>query len=484
MLRTILYLVGSINLFTGACMLLPLTTCLVYGERQWILFLISMAITVVPSTVPVLLYGKDSVKVTRRAGLAAAGIGWFAAPLFAALPFFLSGEIGGVTDCYFESVSGFTTTGSSILSRVEDISHGILMWRSMIQWLGGMGIVLVTVALFSFLGVGGVELFRAEVPGLKEEKLYPRIATVARTLWITYIIISAAETVLLLVGGMDLFDALCHTFTTMATGGFSTKTAGIAHYQSPFIHWVIIVFMMLAGTNFSLHATVVSHRGLAYFKDPEFRFYSGAFVISVVLVSASRLLAAPVENVERFIRENAFTVVSLMTTTGYANCDYELWQSATHFPSVLLVLLMFVGGMGGSTGGGMKCIRIMLLFKILRREINRLIHPRAIHHVKIGGRIVSEEAVKTTSAFLVLYILVFITGALALAVMGIDAVTSISAVAASINNIGPGLGTVGPAENYLHLPVAAKWILIICMVAGRLEVYTIVALFFPTFWKR
>jgi len=427
---------------------------------------------------------KDTIKVTHRGGLAAVGVGWFTVPLFAAVPFFLSGEIGGPLDCYFESVSGFTTTGSSILTRIEDISHGILLWRSLIQWLGGMGIVLVTVALFSFLGVGAVELYRAEVPGLKEEKLRPRIATVARTLWVTYIVISCLEVILLFLGGMNLFDSLCHTFTTMATGGFSTKTAGIAHFGSPFIHWIIIFFMILAGTNFALHATILSHKGRGYFRDIEFKFYIGAFIVSILLITLARYVHGPAGNFGQFMSENTFTVVSLMTTTGFANCDYEQWRNVTHFPLLLLFLLMFIGGMGGSTGGGMKCIRIVLLFNILRREINRLIHPKALHRVTIGSYTVPDEVVKLTSAFLILYVIVFFAASLALAMLGLDAVTALSAVAAAVNNIGPGLGTVGPAENYAHLAAPVKWILIVCMVAGRLEVYTIVVLLFPMFWKK
>jgi trk system potassium uptake protein TrkH len=484
MLKSIVYLVGSINLFVGISLIVPLAASLIYGEPQWTLFLISFFVTVTPSVIPLLLIRRDSIKVTHRNGLAAVCIGWFTAPLFAALPFCLSGEIGCPTDCYFESVSGFTTTGSSILVQIEGISHGILLWRSLIQWLGGMGIVLVTVALFSFLGVGGMELFRAEVPGLKEEKLYPRIASVARTLWLTYIIISAAQVVLLLLGGMGFFDALCHTFTTMATGGFSTRTASIAAFPSPYIQWVFIVFMALAGTNFSLHATALRHRGLGYLRDTEFRFYMGAFLVSIGLISAARLLSSPINGIETFIRENAFSVVSLMTTTGFANCDYEQWQAYTHFPSVLLVLIMFIGGMGGSTGGGMKCIRTLLLFKMLRSEINRLIHPKAIHKVRVLGHAVPEEVLKNTSGFFLLYIFVFLVAALALLMMDLDAVTAFSAVAATINNIGPGLGTVGPAENYAHLPLAAKWVLIVCMVAGRLEVYTVAVVIFPTFWKK
>jgi trk system potassium uptake protein TrkH len=484
MIISILYLVSSINLFTCLCLIAPLVTALVYGESQWKIFLVSLLVTVIPSLLPLVIIKKDRIKITHRSGLAAAGISWFLVPLCAAIPYMLSGEIGGLTDSYFEAVSGFTTTGSSILQTIEPISHAVLLWRALTHWLGGMGIVLVTVAFFSFLGVGATALYQAEVPGLKDDKLFPRIATVARTLWLTYIILSALQVLMLVLGGMSLFDSFCHMCATMATGGFSTRTASVGAFDSAYLQWVIIAFMFIAGANFSLHATVFSHRGLSYLRDPEFKFYLGVILASTALICVSRLLSAPVERVELFIRESAFAVVSTITTTGFVSCDYEQWEKVTHVPTLVLVTIMYIGGCGGSTGGGIKCIRILLLLKMSHREILRVIHPRAIHTVRLQGRTVPEEALRTTAALAVLWIAFAVAASLAVTLMGLDFVTAITGVAATLNNVGPGFGTVGPAENYAHIPAAAKWVFIACMIVGRLEIFTVLVLFFPPFWKK
>jgi trk system potassium uptake protein TrkH len=484
MITSILYLVAGINLFTCLCLVAPLVTALAFGEGQWKIFLVSLLVTVIPSLLLLVIIKRDRIRITHRSGLAAAGISWFLTPLCAAVPFMLSGEIGGPTDCYFESVSGFTTTGSSILQTIEPISHAVLLWRALTQWLGGMGIVLVTVAFFSFLGVGATSLYQAEVPGLKDDKLFPRIATVARTLWLTYIILSVLEVLLLVLGGMTLFDAFCHMCTTMATGGFSTRTASIGAFGSAYLQWVIIAFMFIAGTNFSLHATVFSHRGLSYVRDSEFRFYLGVVLASTALICVSRLLSAPIERVELFVRESAFAVVSTITTTGFATCDYEQWAKVTHVPMMVMVTLMFVGGCGGSTGGGIKCIRILLLLKMAHREILRVIHPRALHNVRLQGRTVPDDALRATAALAFLWIAFAVVASLAVTLTGLDFVTAVTGVAATLNNVGPGFGTVGPAENFAHIPAAAKWVFIVCMIVGRLEIFTVFVLFFPSFWKK
>jgi trk system potassium uptake protein TrkH len=484
MTRSLLYLVGGINLFAGASMLLPLLYALATGEDLVAIHAVSLAVTVVPSLVILRRVGRADLRMTPRTGIAAVAVGWITVPLFSALPFLLSGGFGGFTDSCFESVSGFTTTGSSILVEVEPVARSLLLWRSYIQWMGGMGIVLVTVAVFSFLGGGALQLYRAEVPGLKDDKLYPRIATVARTLWLTYILLTAAQVLLLLLGGVSLFDAVCHAFTTLATGGYSTHTASIAYFESPYVQWVVVVFMALAGVNFALHATALSHRGLGYLRDAEFRFYAGILLVSAALIALARWSGGPVAWSESFVRENVFSVVSILTTTGYANCDYEQWQTATHAPALILTLLMFVGGMGGSTGGGIKCIRFLLLLKLLRREAGRIMHPRAVHAVKLMGRTVPDDVLRATAVFFFAFVLLFVVASLALALLGLDAVTAVTAVASALNNIGPGFGSVGPAENFHHLPDIAKWILMVCMIAGRLEVYTLLLLGFPSFWRR
>ena len=484
MIISILYLVASINLFICLCLIAPLVTALVYGESQWKIFLVSLLVTVIPSLLPLVIIKRDRIKVTQRSGMAAAGIAWFLTPLCAAIPYMLSGEIGGLTDSYFESVSGFTTTGSSILQTIEPISHAVLLWRAMTHWLGGMGIVLVTVAFLSFLGVGATSLYQAEVPGLKDDKLFPRIATVARTLWLTYIILSILQVLLLVLGGMSLFDAFCHMCATMATGGFSTRTASVGAYDSAYLQWVIITFMAIAGANFSLHATVISHRGISYLRDPEFKFYLGVILVSAALISVSRLLTGPVDRVELFVRENVFAVVSTITTTGFVSCDYERWEKLTYVPTMVLVTIMYVGGCSGSTGGGIKCVRILLLLKMAYREILRVIHPRALHTVRLQGRTVPDEALRATAALAILWVAFALGAILAVTLMGLDIVTAVTGVAATLNNVGPGFGTVGPAENFAHIPMAAKWVFTVCMIVGRLEIFTVFVLFFPPFWKK
>ncbi len=484
MTRSVIYLLGGIHFFAGLSMTLPAAVGLWSHEPQGWVYLGFAVFTLLIAAIPLRFVKRDSIKVTPKVGIAAVSLGWFCVPLFAALPMLATGEVGSFTDCYFESVSGFTTTGASVLANVDSLSRATHFWRTYIQWMGGMGIVLVTVAVFSFLGEGGIRLYNAEVPGLKDDKLLPRVATVARTLWLTYIVISAVQVLLLRLGGMSWFDAVCHTFATMATGGYSTKTASLAYWDSSYLQWVVTAFMAVAGANFALHATVFRHKGLGYLRDPETRFYLGTMVLATGLISVARASTGPVGSWDTFLRHNAFSVVSVMTTTGFANCDYEQWQNTTQLPAIVLVALMFVGGAGGSTGGGFKCIRLLLLFKLLGAEIKRVIHPRAIVSVKLAGQTVPDHACRLVAVLFFAWAAVFLVASLSLAMLGIDAVTALTAVAATLNNVGPGLGTVGPSENYGYLPSTAKWILSVCMVGGRLELLSVLPLLAPGFWRR
>lgn len=483
MTLTVIRLVGVINLLLGFSMVLPLACSLIYGESDWWTFLVGMGIAAAVGLPAELLLRKRTLRLTRRTGMAVVVFGWITVPLFACMPFLLHGSMGGITDCYFESVSGFTTTGSSILTNIEVLPHGILLWRSFIQWLGGLGIVLLTVAFFSFIGVGGNELFQAEVPGLTADKIQPRIAETARHLWWVYSGLTLLEAILLTLGGMSFFEAVCHSFTTLATGGFSTRNTSIAGF-SPYIQWVVIVFMFMAGTNFTLHYSLFREGKMRYIRDPEFRFYLVVTLSASAAIIGARYLTGIAPGVEQSLREAVFTTLAMLTTTGYANCDYELWQSATWMPSALVVTLMFIGGMGGSTGGGMKVVRVLLLLKIAYRELYTAIHPSAIYRVKIGKRSVSPELQGTVAGFFFLYMGIFAVSTLLLAAMGLDYVTALSGAATALNNIGPGLGSIGPTENFAHLPAGAKWLLSLLMIAGRLEIYTFFVLFVPAFWRR
>jgi trk system potassium uptake protein TrkH len=354
------------------------------------------------------------------------------------------------------------------------------MWRSLTHWLGGMGIIVLALAILPFLGVGGMQLYKSEVPGPTPDKLKPRIKDTAMLLWKVYVLLTAVQTVLLMFGGMDLFEALCHTFGTMATGGFSTKNASIAFYDSVYIQTVITVFMLIAGANFTLHYHLLRGRPMVFWKDPEFRFYIGVFALFTALSTAS-VLGVNYDSLSEAVRYCSFQVASIMTTTGYATADYELW---TPLPQALLLMLMFLGGSAGSTGGGMKCMRIILLMKHTSRELFRLVHPRAVTSIKLGGKTVSPDVMASVWGFFLLYLGLFIVSSFIMAALGVDVVTSFASVAACIGNIGPGLGGVGPTDNYAHIPWLGKWLLIFCMLLGRLEIYTVIILLVPEFWRK
>jgi len=485
MIKSIIYLLSALALFVVATMIFPLIVSLLYHENQWKIFLGCIIIFSVILAIPVFLIRRKSIEITNRVALAVACIGWFIIPLISAVPFIISGEIGGFLDSYFEAISGFTTTGASILPKPEIVSHGILFWRSFIQWLGGMGIILLGIALFAFFPGSSFHLYKAEVPGpTKDEKFFPKISTLARVLWITYTIITLLEIALLWVGGMNLFDSFCHSFTTMATGGFSTKSASISYWESPFIQIVIIVFMVLAGTNFSLHFTIFKHKGLGYFKDAEFRMYIAIMFVSTIVLRLFPLSQWKIEETGKFLLNNSFQVVSIMTTTGFSNCDFEKWKDISPVSEILLVTLMFIGGMQSSTGGGIKVARILILLKLLLREIKLIIHPKAIHKIKIMEREVTDDTLNRVSSFFFFYMLIFVISSLLISFAGVDIETSLSSVAACLNNIGPGFGAVGAMDNYSSLPVPAKWILIFDMVTGRLELFTVIVAFFPSFWKK
>ena len=475
-----LYLVGVILAFVGLSMFFPLAFSLYYQDSGLIPLLCGISLTM--ATGIGLIFGmKPRVQkpINHREGMAIVALGWAAVGIFGAIPFYVGG-FPSFTDAVFESFSGFTTTGASILTDIEAVPKGLLMWRSLTHWLGGMGIIVLSLAILPFLGVGGMQLYKAEVPGPVPDKLRPKIKDTALTLWKVYVLFTLVEALLLMLGGMDFFDALCHSFGTLATGGFSTKNTSIGWYDSAYIDGVITLFMFLAGINFALHYNFLRGKPLALYKDPEFRFFallSGAMVLICTFVNWGAVYA----DLSTSLRHSLFQVISIITTTGYGTSDYELWLP---LPQLLLLFAMFVGGCAGSTSGGIKCMRVMLLFKQGYKELFRLIHPRGVRSVKIGERLVKPEVMCGVWGFFVLFLGLFVVSTLLLAATGVDVLTSFSAVVACIGNIGPGLGSVGPTENFAHIPVVGKWVLTMCMVLGRLEVYTVVVLFIPEFWKK
>jgi trk system potassium uptake protein TrkH len=406
--------------------------------------------------------------------------GWVLAGLVAMLPYLLTGAIPDFTDAYFESISGFTTTGASILRDIERLPRSILFWRSQTQWLGGMGIIVLSIAILPYLGVGGMQLYKAETPSPVVDKLTPRISDTAKAIWKIYIFLTLLQILLLFFGGMSVFDAVNHAFTTMPTGGFSTKNASLAHYQSAYIDYVVVAFMLIAGMSFSLHYKLIKGRAGRFFSDPELRAYLlivGVFVVAVAWDIYGSLYSSAVDA----FRYASFQVVSIMTTTGFATADYEKWPA---FSQLILLLCMFIGSMAGSTGSGIKVVRLVLLLRHGYLELFRIIHPHAVTVVKLGNIPVPQTIMRSIWGFFFLFMAIYVAATLLMAFIGLDFMTAISSVAACLGNVGPGLGTVGPADNYAQIPGIGKWILIACMLLGRLEIYTILVLLVPGFWRK
>jgi trk system potassium uptake protein TrkH len=417
----------------------------------------------------------------QREALLAVVLAWFAVSLFGALPFLWSPHFSGLTDAFFESASGFTTTGATVLADVEVLPASLQVWRCFTHWLGGMGIVLLGLAILPLVGHGGMALYRAEFSGAKSEKLRPRIAEAAASLWKLYVAFTVAEYLALRVAGLDVLDAACHAFSTLGTGGFSTRNASLGGFASPAVEWIVVLFMLLAGMSFVQHyRLLVERRPLAFLRDFEVRAYLVLFLGATGLVALTLFLHqghAP----GHAVRAAAFQVASIQTTTGLATENFEHW-----FPlaQVILLGLMFVGGCTGSTAGGVKIARVVLLARVVGREFRRMVERHGVFAVRLGGRVTPEETIQSLLSLIYLSLLVLAVSALILAATGVEIVTSFTAVIACMFNIGPGLGTVGPAENYGHLPALAKWVLAVCMIAGRLEFYTLLVILTPGFWRK
>ncbi len=475
-----LRILGSLLLCLGATLVVPIPFSLYYNDGVWSSFFLSVLICcAVGGVIMTACHSKKELSV--REGFAVVTFGWVVFAVFGALPFLFSGAIASPIDAVFETMSGFTTTGSTILTEIESLPQSLLFWRALTHWLGGMGIIVLSLAILPMLGVGGMQLFKAEVPGPTADRLKPRIQDTAKMLWGVYFLLTCLETLLLMFGGMSFFDAICHAFATLATGGFSTKNASVGAYDSGYIDGVITLFMILAGVNFTLHFHALRGRLRDFFSSEELRVYLGIIVVTTAVIMGfnwwDNIYSGVVEN----LRYTLFQVASIMTTTGFGTADFELWPVVTQY---LLVLLMFIGGCAGSTGGGIKVARILLLFKHAQVQLFRLIHPRAIRLVKLGNLPVDKEVMQSILGFFALFIAVFVVGSLLVAATGMDVVSSAAAVIACLANIGPGLGTVGPVDNFAHVPDFGKGVLIVCMLMGRLELFTVLVLFFPSFWRK
>ncbi len=479
----ILRLTAVIQVVVSAFMVIPAGIAAYYGETfEFYCFLGTILAIWIFAAVYILLTRKAPNKMlTTRDGFFFVTSSWILAAGFGAIPVWISGAIPNYADAYFEIMSGFTTTGASILTDIEALPRSILFWRSLTHWLGGMGIVVLVVALIPLLGVGGTKLVGAESPGPAVDKFTPKIRNNALILWLIYLGLSVIETVLLLFGGMDLFDAATHTFGTMATGGFSPKAASVGHYNSAYVDAVITIFMVLAGCNFALYFKAIKGKFSEIFHDGEFKAYVIIFFVITGLITLNLYMSGNYSTGSSSFRFASFQVASIITTTGYATADFELWPN---FSKVLLFFLMFIGGCSGSTGGGIKVIRIVTMAKLGLNNIKYMLHPRGVFSLKIGQSTVKKEVVYTIAGFFALYIFTLLVTTVLVSTSGTDIETSVTTALVTVGNIGPGFGQIGPTDNYFFFPDYVKWILSFAMMAGRLELFTVFALLTPQFWKR
>ena len=474
-------IIGTFLKLLGLLMLVPGICSLIYGEDDLWVFLVSASFTSISGFILERLT-KPSEKleeIERKDGFLIASLCWFAAGIFGAIPFMLYGVFENPIDAIFESVSGFTTTGASVMKDIEIFPHGILFWRNFTQWLGGMGIILLAIAILPRLAVGGMQLMAHEVPGPTTEKLTPKIAETAKKLWAIYLIFSALQFLLLYIAGMSLYDSILHTFTTMSTGGYSPNNLSIGAYGNPLIEVIILVFMFIAGANFVLHYWLFKGDFKKLSDDPEFRFYLFLNIGAILFITLDLWMRTH-PSLLQALRFASFQVVSIGTTTGYATDNFDLWPS---FSKWVLLILMFIGGCAGSTSGAIKNIRILILFKKGYREIYKLIYPKAVLPIRVGKRVATEDAISSMTTFFLFYFFIFLVGTLLVMAQGVPIITAISACATTIGNVGPGLEQVGPVLNFADLPGFTKIVLSLLMLLGRLELFTIIVLFVPAFWK-
>lgn len=475
--KKVIYSLSIVLIIIGITMVFPLFWSLYYGDHDWVAFLLS---SIICTTVGYggRVIGSLEGDIRAKEAFMIVSLSWLLASSFGAIPYLLAGTFTSFADAFFETMSGFTTTGASVLTDIEVLPHGILFWRSLTHWLGGMGIIVLFVAILASFGMGGLQIFRAESPGPITEKIKPRISETAKILWMTYLIFTVVETVLLWALGMSLFDALCHTFGTLATGGFSTKNASVGFYSNPWIHWVITFFMFLSGANFALYYQVFRGKSLkSFWRNSEFKLYTAFIVICTVLISFN----ISGGSLEEILRKASFQVLSIITTTGYATTDFDTWAL---LPRALLVALMFIGGCAGSTGGAIKVGRILLLLKQSILELKKALHPRAILNIKIDGKAVSQEIAINVAQFFFIYMMLTALATIFMAILGLDLLSAFTSVAATLGNVGPGLGLVGPTQNYAFVPASGKYLLSFMMLLGRLELYTVLVLLLPSFWRK
>ncbi|WP_034918718.1 MULTISPECIES: Trk system potassium transporter TrkH [Erwinia] len=479
--RTITRIVGLLIILFSGTMILPGLVALIYRDGAGRAFTQTFFMALLIGSLLWWPNRRQKKELKPREGFLIVVLFWTVLGSVGAMPFIFAEHPNlSLTDAFFESFSGLTTTGATTLTGLDSLPKAILFYRQMLQWLGGMGIIVLAVAILPILGVGGMQLYRAEMPGpLKDNKMRPRIAETAKTLWLIYVLLTVVCMIALWLAGMPLFDAIGHSFSTIAIGGFSTHDASIGYFNSPTINTIIAVFLLISGCNYGLHFTLLSGRNLrVYWRDPEFRMFIGVQFTLVMVCTLVLWLHNVYASGMQTLNQAFFQVVSMATTAGFTTDSISRWPL---FLPVLLLCSAFIGGCAGSTGGGLKVIRILLLFKQGSRELKRLVHPNAVYTIKLGQRALPERILEAVWGFFSAYALVFLLSMLAIIATGVDDFSAFAAVAATLNNLGPGLGVV--ADNFTTMNDMAKWILILTMLFGRLEVFTLLVLFTPTFWR-
>ncbi len=478
--RPIISLVGVLLMIMGLMMLSSLIFSFYYKSGDGVALLKAGALTFgIGLCGWFFTRGEQGERVNKREGYIIVALGWLSISVFGMLPYLFSGAIPSLTDAMFETVSGLTTTGASILNDIEAVPEGVLFWRSLTQWIGGMGIIVLTVAIFPLLGIGGIELFVAEAPGPTSDKIHPRIKETAKRLWLIYVGLTVVLSAILFLAGMTVYDALSHAMTTLSTGGFSTKNASIAHFDDPLIQYPITLFMFLAGTNFTILYFGLKGRFRKVWQSDEFKTYFSLVIFLIITISVivSYYIDSPFEPI---FRKWSFQVVSMLTTTGFVTVDYTAVSPGI---TMFFFLLLFSGACAGSTSGGIKLVRHLVFFKNSILEFKRLLHPRSVIRIKIDRQIVAPRILTHILVFLLIYLFLFVFGTIVATILGMDFDSAVGAVATSLGNVGPGIGTVGPMYNFAEVPDTVKWLLSFLMILGRLELFSILILFTPYFWK-
>mgnify|MGYP003588266661 CR=1 FL=1 len=479
-LRRIAAAIMALIGFTALSMATVIPVSLIYNDGVVVYFLLLVGVLLGISTPAFFMLRDQRAEYSLKDGFIIVTFSWVIVSAIGALPYWVTGSLPTYVDALFESMSGFTTTGASVCEDVEALPHSILFWRSLTHWLGGMGIIVLSVAILPLLGVGGMAMFKAEVPSPVMDKLKPTVTETAKTLWKVYILLTLVEAALLYIAGMNIFDSVCHTFGTLATGGFSTKNLSLAYYNSDAINIIITVFMILAAMNFTLHFHALNGKPSVYVNSVECLTYIGVFAVASFFI-AFNVYETHHESVKESLIQSTFQTASIMSTTGFASTDWEKWPWSCQW---ILFCLMFMGGCAGGTGGGIKCMRLVVVTKHIFRELKLLIHPRAVIAIKMDGKVVGTPIINSIMAFVALFVGVWTASTIGLVIMGVDIVTAIGACASALSNIGPGLHLVGAMDNYAWMSPGCKILLTFDMLVGRLELYTVFVLFVGDFWRK